>query len=49
MRPLVYEFQDFDFEACSEDSTQFMLGPYMLVANVLQPIKDLRNSPSSQK
>jgi alpha-glucosidase (family GH31 glycosyl hydrolase) len=37
-RSLAYEFQDFDFENCANESEVFMLGPYLLVAGVLDPM-----------
>lgn len=40
MRPLIYEFQE-DLKCCSE-SENFMLGPFLLVANVLSPLEQCK-------
>ncbi|MBN1531211.1 MAG: DUF4968 domain-containing protein [Spirochaetes bacterium] len=41
MRPLVYEFQD--DPACHDEGEVFMLGPYLLVANVVEPGQAVRS------
>jgi alpha-glucosidase len=40
-RALAYEFQDYDFVNCANESEKFMLGPYLLVAGVLDPMSKL--------